>query len=244
MLQDTQDAYGHLIRDYLHGRQGIEIIERDDGWIGVSSGPEAYFAKFSDWPTHQQQSVEFVAGRVLDLGCGAGRHALHLQQQGFEVVGLDVSPLAVEICRQRGLTNVQVRPVTQISANLGHFDTILMLGNNFGLAANPKRAKWLLRRLHTMTSPQARIIAESNDIYATTDPDHLAYHAYNRQRQRMPGQIRLRVRYKKYATPWFDYLMVSQAEMTEVLADTGWGVKQFIASEMSVYIAVIEKVPG
>ncbi len=38
----------------------------------------------------------------------------------------------------------------------------------------------------------------------------------------MPGQARLRYRYLHYATPWFDYLFVSQDEMAAMLADTGW----------------------
>jgi SAM-dependent methyltransferase len=241
MLKDSQDAYGHLIHDYLHGQAGLEIVERDDGWIGLSTGPEVYFTQFADWPVHHRQAMDFVAGSVLDLGCGAGRHALYLQQQGYAVLGLDISPLAVAACRQRGLSHVQVKSVTQIQASLGRFDTILMLGNNFGLLSNLKRGRWLLRRWQTLTGPQARIIAESNDIYATTDPDHLAYHAFNRQRQRLPGQIRMRVRYKRYATPWFDYLMVCQAEMKALLAGTGWVVCHFIDSGAATYIAIIEK---
>lgn len=118
-----------------------------------------------------------------------------------------------------------------------------MLGNNFGLFGNFRRAKWLLRRFHAMTGPQARIIAESNDPYQTTEPFHHEYQAFNRQRGRMPGQLRIRVRYKKYVTPWFDYLLVSRAEMKEILAGAGWAVKRFLDSETSVYVAVIEKQP-
>jgi hypothetical protein len=57
----------------------------------------------------------------------------------------------------------------------------------------------------------------------------------------MSGQARLRIRYKKHATPWFDYLLVSREEMKNVLNDTGWCVRRFIDSEGPVYTAVIEK---
>jgi SAM-dependent methyltransferase len=240
-VKDNQDAFGHLLYDYLELQQGVEIVEREDGWIRTSAGPSAYFAEYADWPLHQQQAIQYAVGKVLDIGCGAGRHSLYLQQQGFDVLGVDMSPLAIEVCQRRGLKQAQVRSITQVSANLGLFDTILMLGSNFGLMGNSKRARWLLQRFHTMTSQQARLIVESNDIYQTTDPDHLAYQEFNRQRSRMPGQIRMRIRYKKYVMPWFDYLMVSKDEMKAILADTGWEVKQFIDSEKTVYVAILEK---
>jgi SAM-dependent methyltransferase len=38
--------------------------------------------------------------KVLDLGCGVGRHLVYLGQQGFEMHGLDISPAGVERCRK------------------------------------------------------------------------------------------------------------------------------------------------
>jgi ubiquinone/menaquinone biosynthesis C-methylase UbiE len=35
-----------------------------------------YFAEYEDWPQVEQKAMEFVKGRVLDVGCGAGRHAI------------------------------------------------------------------------------------------------------------------------------------------------------------------------
>lgn len=43
---------------------------------------------------------------------------------------------------------------------------------------------------------------------------------------------------------WFDYLMVSKAELGEILAGTGWRVKTTIDSAGSQYVAVIEKEEG
>lgn len=39
--------------------------------------------------------------RAIDLGCGSGANAVWLAQQGFEVVGVDFSPLAIERARER-----------------------------------------------------------------------------------------------------------------------------------------------
>jgi len=242
MLSKQQDAYGRIVWDHLHGRPTREIIERDDGYIDLSGGALNYFAEFKDWPGHQRAAMRFVRGRVLDVGCGAGRCCLYLQQQGQEVVGIDESPLAVRTCRERGVKEARVLPFTRISRVLGRFDTILMMGNNFGLFGSRQRARWLLRRLSGLTSPGARIVAESNDVYQTKDPDHLQYHRFNRRRGRMSGQLRLSVRFRHHRTPWFDYLIVSPDEMTGILQGTRWRVERFLKSTGSPYVAVIEKV--
>ena len=39
--------------------------------------------------------------RVFELGCGSGINAVWLAQQGFEVTGVDLSPLAIAQARQR-----------------------------------------------------------------------------------------------------------------------------------------------
>lgn len=240
-MKDYQDAFGHALYDYLQNNGGAEIIERSDGYMDVGDIGR-YFSEYKDWSPHAKQAMRFVKGRVLDIGCGVGRHSLYLQEKGLDVSGIDVSPLAIEVCQLRGLKKAKVTPITQIDAKMGTFDTLLMLGNNFGLFGNLKRAKWLLKRFHGLTAEKARIIAESNDIYQTTNPIHLAYQEFNRKHGRMSGQIRLRARYKQYATPWFDYLMVSKVEMEGIVQGTGWRVARFIDPPAgSTYIAILEK---
>lgn len=237
------DAYGQEIYAYWKGARGFsEIIERDDGLVDISAGPDSYFATYDYWPPEQQRAMDYVRGRVLDVGCGAGRVALYLQEQGFDVVGVDISPLAIEVSRQRGVRDLHLMSITQINAaSLGHFDTILMLGNNFGLFGNFRRARWLLRRWLGMTTRQGRILAQTLDPYQTTNPDHLAYHVLNRERGRMGGQARIRVRFKKSAGPWFDYLFVSREEMRDIVAGTGWHIAETIDSGGPIYMAVLEK---
>jgi SAM-dependent methyltransferase len=240
-MKDDQDAFGMALYDYVQGNNDYEIIiERDDGLIDVED-KTVYFQECKDWPHHYREAIRHVKGRVLDIGCGAGRHSLYLQDIGFEVVGIDVSPLAVEACRLRGLKDAMVKSIHEADIELGRFDTILMLGNNFGLFGSYSGAKSLLKKFHDIIFDHARIIAETNDPYTTTNPLHLEYHERNRKRKRMSGQLRLRARYKKYATTWFDYLMVSKPEMEQIIEGTGWKISQFIDSESSCYITIIDK---
>ena len=244
MLKDWQDAFGHEIYDYFKGKGGYEIVERDDGFFSVSTGPKLYFLEYEEWPESEKEAIKYVRGRVLDVGCGAGRHALYLQEQGFDVLGVDNSPLAIEVCKARGLQSTRILSVTQITPQLGVFDTILMLGNNFALVGNAKRARWLLKRFHKMTSEGGRIIAQTRDSCQTDLPEHLEYHARNRDVGRMSGQARIRVRYKRHVTPWIDFLMVSKEEIKTVLESTNWKVRDFIDGQQGVYVAVIEKQEG
>jgi 2-polyprenyl-3-methyl-5-hydroxy-6-metoxy-1,4-benzoquinol methylase len=245
MLTDEQDAFGHEMYDYYkeaatpHGIR--EIVERDDGYIEATVGPAVYFNEYKKWPGHERKAMRYARGRVLDIGCGAGRCALYLQGKGLDVMGIDNSPLTIEVCKLRGLKRTSVTPINQISAGLGRFDTVLMMGNNFGLFGSYDAARRLLKKLAKITSENGRIIAETSDIYKTDNPDHLAYHEFNRKRGRMSGQIRIRVRYKKHASLYFDYLMVSKNEMKDILEGTEWEIKRFIDSAGPVYITIIDK---
>jgi SAM-dependent methyltransferase len=243
MLKENEDAFGREIYDFQIGKNPSEVVERDDGYIGASGAyPTQYFAEFENWVEHEQEAMQFARGRILDIGCGAGRVGLYLQSKGHQVLGIDNSPLALEVCRQRGIANVQLMSITQINRQLGEFETIVMYGNNFGLFGSPDRARHLLRHIHRLTTPQGRILASSRNVYQTDDPDHLSYHQLNRERGRMAGQTRLRVRYKKIKSPWFDYLMVSPDEMADILKGTGWYIHRLCAQEDNpAYTAVLFK---
>lgn len=241
MRTDDQDAFGHEILDHFNGIDSFEIIERDDGFISPSPGPDLYFSEYDDWPEIDKKAIEYVRGRVLDVGCGAGRHALYLQGLGYDVLGIDKSPRAVLVCRERGLRNAEVLSITQVSRKLGTFDTIIMMGNNFGLMGNPKRARWLLRKFAGLTGGHAHLIAQTIDVVQSDLPEHVAYHKLNRARGRLPGQIRIKVRYKQFVSPWFDWLMVSEAELNDLLQGTPWVIIETIKGDQGRYTAILEK---
>jgi SAM-dependent methyltransferase len=226
------DAFGQMLLDGA----GTEIIERDDGFIDTAK--LAYFAPVTQWPAVERRGLRWVRGRVLDAGVGAGRAALELQRRGRSVVGIDVSPGAVEVARARGVRDVRLLAFEEVDESIGHFDTVVMFGNNFGLFGSPGKARRLLRRLRPLAD---RIVAASNDPYATEDPAHLAYQARNRKRGRMPGQLRLRVRYRDLVDPWFDYLIVSPEEMATLVEGTQWRIRRMLrVSGSGYYVAVLE----
>lgn len=242
-MNPKKDAYGQEVWAYFKGGKSYEIVERDDGFIILSSGPPAYFQEFKSWPKHQKNGIKFAKGRVLDIGAGAGRVSLYLQKRGLKVTATDNSPLAVRVCKKRGVKDARVLPIERVGLfKANTFDTIMMYGNGFGLLGNPKKAKVLLKELYRITTPKAMIIAEANDSYKESSPVHLSYHKLNRKHGRMSGQLKIRIRFRNYIGDWFDYLLASRKEMQKILKGTGWKVKKFIDSGKYMYIAIIEKI--
>ncbi len=242
-MKTSRDAYGQQLLAQFHSRQTtVEIIERDDKYIDTGSDPGLYFSEYRQWSPLEKRAIKLVKGRVLDVGCGAGRHALYLQAKNFDVTGIDNSPGAIRVCKLRGLKRAIVRPINDVDKfKPASFHTIIMMGNNFGLFGSAKNARLLLKKFSRITAPDARIIAQTRNPYITDHPLHPPYHRANLRRGRIGGQIRMRVRYGKTIGEWFDYLFVSPEEMREILSDTDWRIEELLNAEEANYVAVIQK---
>jgi SAM-dependent methyltransferase len=248
------DVFGEMIRDAFAVHTGvgrrplaggrvprpvIEIIERDDGLINGAPA-EHYLAEPTDWQAHDHRALARVRGSVLDIGAGAGRTALELQRRGVAVTGLDISPGAIEVARRRGLRDTVLNTVDGYAHSTARYDTFLLLGNNLGLIEGPDRAPVFLGALAALARPGAQIIAHGTDPYGTTDPVHTAYHRRNRDRGRLGGQLRLRLRYRDLATEWFDYLVCSVVELRALIKGTAWRLVDVDDADRPYYLATLQ----
>src|SRR5205809_5074971 len=102
-----------MLLDQLAGEPATGVLERDDGSPEASPPASTFFTSYDEWPPEEQEATRFVSGRVLDVGCGAGRHLLYLGRRGHDVVGIDVSPGALEVCRRRGASSLELLSVMQ-----------------------------------------------------------------------------------------------------------------------------------
>ncbi len=82
-MKTNQDAYGQALYAFYQGNGVSVFIERDDGHIDADWALKRYFSRFRQWQPSERQAIALCRGRILDIGCGAGRHALHLQEKGF-----------------------------------------------------------------------------------------------------------------------------------------------------------------
>jgi SAM-dependent methyltransferase len=103
---EVDDALGlALLAEYETPGAGDHVLERDDGFVRCDQG-SLYFTGPDDWYPGEAAGLACAFGTVLDIGSGAGRHALALQERGLAVTALDSSPGAAEVCRRRRVGRV------------------------------------------------------------------------------------------------------------------------------------------
>lgn len=237
------DALGAALMAHLDGEPGASahVVERDDGFLGIESG-EPYFSSPGGWFRVEESFADQVHGRVLDIGAGAGRFSLELQDRGHDVVALDVSTGCLEVCRRRGVQSTFHGTIFDAAASTPQpFDTFLLMGHNIALLESPTVAPQFLATLAAMARPGATIVGTNRRPLATNDPVHLRYHQMNRDRGRPPGQLVIRVRWEHLATPWFYYWFLSPEDLAAIAASKGWELDDHTEDDGS-YLAVLSLV--
>ncbi len=103
---------------------------------------------------------------VLDLCCGAGRHALALAEAGFRMTGVDLSSRLLSEARETD----KGRLVTWIESDMrrlpdevtlqGNFDAVVNLFTSFGYFEEDEEQIKVLRQIQKALKPQGRFIID------------------------------------------------------------------------------------
>jgi SAM-dependent methyltransferase len=168
---------------------------------------------------------------VLDLGCGAGRHALYLQSQSLDVTGVDVSPGAVDVCLRRGVRDVRLADL-RTPPDDKRWGSVLLMCGNLGLAGGWDETRELLNRLHGMCRPGAVLAADTVDPTQSDDPVSVAYRDAKRAAGRHEGEVGLRLRFGDLVTPFWNLLNVPPRDLDALVRDTGWVVETQVVGGM------------
>ena len=118
------DLLGRSLLDYQNGDRSSDVYVQTNISHREYLSRAHFFRSFSQMIPIEQQALTLSQGRTLDVGAGTGSHVLYLQEKGIEAIALDISPSAIEICKQRG---VRVAICCDILQYEGQADTILML---------------------------------------------------------------------------------------------------------------------
>lgn len=213
------------------GQPVFAAMERDDDLL-TPHDPAQYFTEPAEWNAFEVEACTRAAGRVLDVGCGAGRHALFLQEQGLSVTATDVSAGACEVSSARGVKDVRQLSLAELPALGERFDTILMQGANLGLLGAGAPA---LAALAEVAAPGARILGGLG-FGESPEPVHQAYYARNRAAGRLPGAVRIRTRFADLVDPWVELTFCTADDLTRLVDRSPWRLS-IVAGGNESYLA-------
>lgn len=162
-IDSIHDPMGAAIRDYhLRGKAArLRVMSSmfDEDEMPV----DHLFRTFDNMPHLEQKALNMAYGKVLDIGAGAGCHALALQERGMDVKAIDISPLSCEVMKERGIKDVEC--VNLFCKQLqGKYDTLLLLMNGTGIAGKLSQLHALLNRLKELLSEEGQILIDSSDL--------------------------------------------------------------------------------
>lgn len=165
------------------------------------------FRNFSEMPKIEQKALQLAKGSVLDVGCGAGSHALYLQnEKKLQVKAIDISANAIQTCILRGIENAEEINVLNLDETT-QFDTIIMLMNGIGIAGKLNRISAFLQKLKKLLKPNGQILLDSSDIIYMFDEDEDGGKWIPTDNDYY-GEVTFTVSYKKEREKTFDWLYV------------------------------------
>lgn len=219
LLPADKDPTGAAIADYFkrHKADRLRVFSSqfDEDEIPV----EELFRTEKQMPLLERTALQMATGRILDVGAGSGCHSLALQEAGKEVHAIDISPLSVEVMKQRG-----VRSVSQTNLFNEHFadeyDTILMLMNGSGIIGKLENLPDFFRKMKLLLRPGGCVLMDSSNLsYLFEEEDgsiviDLAGDYY--------GEVDFQMQYKNVKGDSFDWLYIDFQTLSLYAAENGF----------------------
>lgn len=234
----ADDPMGAAIYDYHKNGKADKLhvfsscMEEDE--IPVSE----LFRTFSKMPNLEQIALKMARGNILDVGGGSGCHSLALKEMGKETLAIDISPLAVEVMRERGI-NAQV--TNFYDENFSEkFDTILLLMNGSGIIGNLENMEHFFTRIRALLNPGGCVLMDSSDLrYLFEEEDgsfsiNLADEYY--------GQFDYQMQYKEIKGQPFDWLYIDFDTLSYYAEKYGFCVELAASGNHYDYLAKLSPI--
>jgi len=236
---EAMGPHGAALLAYVRGDAAAELrIRRDDGLVGVLPAAQ-YFREPAAFTASERSALEACRGQVLDVGAGTGLHSLELQARGFRVTAIDISAVAVEIMRERGVAEARCADVWELEDE--GFDTLLMLGHGIGMVETLAGLDRYLAHARGLTRPGGQVLLDSTDVTRTSEPLHLAYHEANRRAGRYVGETRMQLEYAGSRGPFCGWLHVDPATLGEHARRAGWSPEVLLEGDTGEYLARLQR---
>ena len=204
LLPADKDPMGAAIADYFkrHKADRLRVFSSqfDEDEIPV----EELFRTEKQMPLLERTALQMATGKILDVGAGSGCHSLTLQEAGQEVHAIDISPLSVEVMKQRGVR-------------------ILMLMNGSGIIGKLENLPDFFRKMKLLLRPGGCVLMDSSNLsYLFEEEDgsiviDLAGDYY--------GEVDFQMQYKNVKGDSFDWLYIDFQTLSLYAAENGFTAK-------------------
>jgi SAM-dependent methyltransferase len=234
-----KDLFGKAILDYQTNNSPEDLITE----TSISEADEmsvAYlFRSYAEMPKLEQKALQLAKGKLLDVGCGAGSHALYLQEKGFDVTAIDISANAIKACELRGLKKTKVQDIMQLEGE--KFDTILLLMNGAGMCGRLKNLPNFLQKLKSLLTDTGQILVDSSDIIYMFDEDEdggkwiptdVDYY----------GEVVFDIAYKGEKEASFDWMYIDYNTLQNAAVANGLQCELILEGEHYDYLAKLTKI--
>ena len=219
LLPADKDPMGTAIADYFkrHKADRLRVFSSqfDEDEIPV----EELFRTEKQMPLLERTALQMATGRILDVGAGSGCHSLALQEAGKEVHAIDISPLSVEVMKQRGVCSVsQTNLFNEQFAD--EYDTILMLMNGSGIIGKLENLPDFFRKMKLLLRPGGCVLMDSSNLSYLFDEEDgsividLAGDYY--------GEVDFQMQYKNVKGDSFDWLYIDFQTLSLYAAENGF----------------------
>ena len=209
-----KDVLGTAINDFYNNTSTGKL------WVHNKYGPkeempvDVYFRDMEEMPELEWVALHQCRGRILDIGAGAGSHALALQRMKLDITALDISPLSAAVMKARGVENVINEDFFHLNTET-LYDTLLLLMNGIGLSGTLSGLRIFLTKARSLLRPGGQLIFDSSDI---------AY-LYDDKRPKSPeyyGEILYQYEYRRQRSDWFKWLFIDRKTLTNIATEEGW----------------------
>ncbi len=231
------ELHGQALLDYINGdEEAYYILRRDDGIAYHPICVKQFFYP-EGLPALDRIAVQRCAGKVLDLGAGAGSHSLAIQDRGLDVISVDISAKAVEVMSRRGCKNAKVGDIFDSYSE--PFDTVFVI-LNIGIVQNLDGLARFLKHLDALMSDNGRLITDSIDPRNPEDESYRKYTQAKVAKGCYLGERTLRIEYKNRISDWFEWAHIDPETLRQYVHKAGYSMER-LGSDGKRYLVSITR---
>ena len=231
---------GRALLDFHHGSTTARITVHTELWHDEITPVEAFYRPYDQpLPRLEKIALDLCRGRTLDLGAGAGRHALELQRRGLEVTAVDVSPEAVEVMRERGLVDARRGGLDELTGE--RFDTIVLLMHGIGLVGTLGGLARFLGEVPNHLRANGQIIFDSADLGQVIREQFDDGLEKWRAGGVYPGEVEFRLSYESIEGEPYPWLFIDPLTLADCTDAAGLGLEIVAWADRGSYLARLRR---